>query len=402
MTGAARGRFARCAAALSLALCAACAWGAAREGEEAPNVVLVTLDGVRAQDIFGGLDAAVLRARTDREGRLEDDALYRRYGAGTPQARREKLMPFLWGTLLRRHGFIAGDAAVGSRVRAGNAIRLSAPGYVELLTGRARDGAVDGNDKRRHPFPTVLEFVRERLRLAPGQVATFGSWDRFELLPEHVAGATYVNAGFMPYDSPDPGVGGGGGGGGGGGAGRGGGGGGRGPGGAAVRALDAVQASARTWPEERFDAFTAAFALDYLRRERPRLLYVALGDADEWAHAGNYAFVLESLRQADDFLRELWTWLQSQPRYRGRTTLIVTTDHGRGATPRDWTDHGPGVEGAQDAWIAVAGAGVGRRGEWRDSPELRLGQVAATIASAFGLDYAQRHPEADPPIDLGR
>ena len=332
------------------------------------NVVVVTLDGVRVQEMFGGLDASLL----DKDKPLAGQPLYQRFGADTAQARRERLMPFFWGTLMREHGSIAGNAALGSRVQVGNRMRFSYPGYAELLTGRARDEAVKSNDKLRIPFPTVLEFVREQLQLPQGQVAAFGSWDRFEVMTEHRPGSIYVNAGFMPYASPDP----------------------------ALRALDAIQDKAVALAEERFDAFTEAFALDYLKRERPRLLYVGLGDTDEWAHAGSYEFVLRALRDTDDFLRELWTWLQSQPQYRDNTTLIVTTDHGRGRRTKDWTDHGQGVEGAQDIWIAIASPDDARRGEWRNAPALRQGQVAATVARAFGLDFATHDAQAYPPIPL--
>jgi len=354
-----------------LLLCSAMAH-ADSKGRDIHNVVLVTLDGVRTQEMFGGADIEVLRSRLGEGRRLEDDAVYRRYWAATPQARREKVMPFFWGTLMRHHGSIAGNPAFGSRVQVGNTMRFSYPGYAELLTGRAHDDVIDSNDDRRYPFPTVLERVREKLALPRGKVAAFGSWDRFSVIPEHREGSIYVNAGFMPYATDDP----------------------------AIRRLDALQDDAVAWSEERFDAFTTAFAFDYLKRERPRLLYVALGDTDEWAHAGQYGFVLDSLRRTDEFLRELWTWMQSQPQYRGRTTLIVTTDHGRGVTTRDWTNHGPKVEGAQDIWIAIATPGDSRRGEWRDSPTLRQGQVAATVSAAFGLDYAASEPDADPPISL--
>ena len=352
-----------------LLLCAAMAHAGTRE-REIHNVVLVTLDGVRTQEMFGGADIEVLRSGLGEGRRLEDDAVYLRYWARTPQERREKVMPFFWRTLMRQHGSIAGNASLGSRVQVGNTMRFSYPGYAELLTGRAHDDVIDSNADRRYPFPTVLERVREKLELPRGQVAAFGSWDRFSVIPEHREGSVYVNAGFMPYPTDDP----------------------------VIRRLDALQDDAVAWSEERFDAFTTAFAFDYLQRERPWLLYIALGDTDEWAHAGQYGFVLDSLHRTDEFLRELWTWLQSQPQYRDRTTLIVTTDHGRGVTTRDWTSHGPKVEGAQDIWIAIAAPGDARRGEWRDAPTLRQGQVAATVAAAFGLDYAASEPEADPAI----
>lgn len=339
-----------------------------------PNVVLVTLDGVRVAEMFGGLDADTMRSSLASDQAPPDGAAaFRRYQAPTAQARREQLMPFFWGTLMREHGWIAGNPALGSRVQVGNALRFSYPGYAEMLTGVPRDATVTSNDAIQNPHTTVLEFVRERLRLPKAKVAAFGSWDRFVQIPERVPGSITVNAGFMPFEDSDPGI----------------------------AALSAVQADARAWREERFDAFTAAFALRYLERERPRLLYVGLGDTDEWAHAGRYADMLDGMALADRFLRELWTWLQSQPDYRDNTLLIVTTDHGRGRTLRDWMHHGVGVEGAQDIWLALAGPGQIARGELRDAPELRQGQVAATVAAAFGLDFRELEPRAEAPVRIG-
>ena len=65
------------------------------------NVVLITLDGVRIEEMFGGLDEAVARAIV-KTGAAEDSPLWQRYWAPTPEERRRKLMPFLWGTLLGR------------------------------------------------------------------------------------------------------------------------------------------------------------------------------------------------------------------------------------------------------------------------------------------------------------
>ncbi|MGX9718522.1 alkaline phosphatase family protein [Stenotrophomonas acidaminiphila] len=350
-------------AVLLLGLAGACAAAAPRE----PNVVVVTLDGVRVQEIFGGMDVDIARAAGDEGG---DAGQFDRYRGDSAVQRRERLMPFFWGTLMREHGWIAGNAALGSRVQLGNRMRFSYPGYAELLTGVPRDDSVTSNAAIQSPHPTVLEFVREQLRLPRAKVAAFGSWDRFAGIPEHTPGSITVNAGFMPFVDSDPGI----------------------------QRLDAIQTQARTWRHERFDAFTAAFALRYLERERPRLLYVGLGDTDEWAHAGRYIDTLEGLALADRFLQALWQWLQSQPDYRDNTVLVIATDHGRGRSVRDWSDHGPQVEGAQDVWLAMAGPGQARRGELRQAPELRQGQIAASIAALFGLDFRRLEPEAGEPV----
>jgi len=333
-----------------------------------PNVIVVTLDGVRVEEMFAGVDETVVQSVTPDAERAAQ--IYAPYRARTPQQSRANIMPFFWGTLMREHGWIAGNPALGSKVLLRNPHRFSYPGYAEMLTGVARSKTVTSNAKIQNPHPTVLEFVRERLQLPKHKVAAFGSWDRFEVIPEHTPGSITINAGFVPFIDDDPGI----------------------------QRLNSIQAKARTWREERFDAFTIPFALRYLERERPRLLFIGLGDTDEWAHAGRYIDTLEGMTLADECLRELWNWVQSQPDYRDNTLLIVATDHGRGRTPEDWLHHAPDIEGAQDVWLAVIGAGQTLRGELRNAPTLYLAQVAATVAAGFGLDLRDMEPDADVPV----
>ena len=58
----------------------------------------------------------------------------------------------------------------------------------------------------------------------------------------------------------------------------------------------------------RHDAYTFRFAMDHLARHRPRVVYLALGETDDWAHDGRYERVLETYARTDDYLKQLWTW----------------------------------------------------------------------------------------------
>lgn len=351
-------------------LAAAAGWPAAGEEPARPNVVLITLDGVRTEEVFGGLDETILQSVT-RDGTITETDAFKRFAAGTPAERRRKLLPFFWGTLMERHGGIAGNRALGSTALVRNSMRFSYPGYAELLTGAARDRTIDSNDNRRNPHPTVLEIVRRELKLKPTEVATFGSWETFRWIAESQEGATTVNAGPHAYEHPDP----------------------------VVAGLSAFQFEAVSpWKGVRVDAFTMRFARAHLERFTPRLLYVALDETDDWSHDRKYELVLDRLHRFDAALGDLWTWLQAHPRYRDQTTLIVTTDHGRGHTPKDWSSHGKDTEGAQVIWIACAGRGVTRRGEWRDAAPVYQAQVAATVAASLGVDFRTHVPEADAPI----
>jgi hypothetical protein len=358
---------ARLAALLSALIVTAVAGAAERQ---TANVVLITLDGVRIEEIFGGLDEVVARAVVEK-GAPEESALWQRYWAPTAEERRRKLMPFLWGTLLADHGIIVGNQAAGSVMRVTNHQRFSYPGYAEIATGAAHDAEIDSNDNRRNPFPTVLEVIRRERGLDRREVATFASWETFRWIVEHEEGATTVNAGLQAYDHPDR----------------------------DVQVLSDWQFRARTpWDGARHDAYTLRFARAHLATYHPRLLWIALDETDDWAHDGRYDRVLDSLWRFDAALADLWGWLQADDQYRGKTTILITTDHGRGHGPTAWRDHGKDVEGAQDVWLAIAGPDVTRRGEWRDSPAVYQNQIAATIASLLGVDYLRAVPGAGRPL----
>jgi bisphosphoglycerate-independent phosphoglycerate mutase (AlkP superfamily) len=152
------------------------------------------------------------------------------------------------------------------------------------------------------------------------------------------------------------------------------------------------------WKDSVYDAFVFHAAMDYLKAHEPRVLYVALGDTDEWAHAGNYERYLDSVARSDRWLQELWEAVSSRPAYRGRTSLLVTTDHGRGDGPEEWGKHGAEIAGADSVWVALIGPDTPPLGERHDHEPLTLSQVAATVGALVGEDFAAASGQAAPPL----
>ena len=113
------------------------------------------------------------------------------------------------------------------------------------------------------------------------------------------------------------------------------------------------------WEYGPFDAPIVYAALESLRTSKPRVLYIMLGEGDEWAHAGRYDLYLDATFRADRFIERMWETLQSIPEYANQTTLLVTTDHGRGAT----TPTGP---------ITAARCRRPNRPGWRHSDRVSL------------------------------
>jgi len=133
----------------------------------------------------------------------------------------------------------------------------------------------------------------------------------------------------------------------------------------------------------RYDAFTHELALAWLVKFRPTLLHIGYGEPDVDAHARQYDRYLAMLWRTDRMLSELMHAVWADPALRDSTTIIITTDHGRGATAQDWTDHGQEVPNAARWWFLAAGAGVATRGVVPDP--MTQAQTAPTILRLLGL-----------------
>jgi len=292
--------------------------------------------------------------------------------ADSPEERRRLLLPFFWSELVQR-GAIVGNRDKGSSVRVSNAYRVSYPGYSEILTGRAQDETVRGNDPIQNPAETVLEFLRRTWKLSQQQVALFGSWEVFQQIGEHQPGTIFINAGFRALPAANLSQ--------------------------RLRELSRIQFELLTpWPSVRHDYITIEMALEYLKTKRPRVMYVALGETDDWAHNRRYDRVLETATYFDQCLRRLWEAVQSTPAYRGKTTMLVTTDHGRGSTLADWPSHGGKIEGSDSIWIAAIGPGTPAAGEISSSQEHFQRDVAPTLLELAGIDHGSYEGAQGSPI----
>jgi arylsulfatase A-like enzyme len=139
-------------------------------------------------------------------------------------------------------------------------------------------------------------------------------------------------------------------------------------------------------------------AEEYLQQYKPRLLYIALGEPDDWAHERRYDRYLDTIHVFDGYLERLWTLLQGMDEYRNNTTLIITTDHGRGHDPKDWVKHEAGLAGSEAIWIAIIGPNTPHLGETVSPTPVTQSDVAATALKLLGLDYREFNPEIGPPI----
>jgi hypothetical protein len=333
------------------------------------NILLVTTDGLRWQEVFGGADPALLNKEDGGVQRV--DLLQKEFGGDTPEIRRKTLLPFMWN-VIAKNGQIFGNANAGSEAKVTNGKNFSYPGYNEIFTGAA-DPTIDNNDKTPNQNVTVLEWLNGQDDFH-NRIAAFGSWDVFPYILNNTRSKLRVVAGWDPLV-------------------------GRGLSGEERLLSRLITETPRIWEECCYDSFTFHAALEYFKRQRPRVLYIGLGETDEFAHMGRFDNYLRAANRFDTHLRILWDTVQLLPDYRGTTTLIVTTDHGRGDAPVEWKSHGAKIKGSERIWIGVLGPDTPALGERTNVALVTQSQIAATLATFMGLDYRASAPRAAPPIN---
>lgn len=324
---------------------------------ESPKVILITLDGLRWQELYTGADPALI-AHKDYVG--DTTELKAAFWRETPEERRKALLPFIWSEVVTM-GQLRGNRSEGSLMNLTNSMWFSYPGYNEILTGRADDTRIDSNNKIPNPNVTLLEAFANTTE-GKGKVAAFGSWDVFPFIINEERSGVPVNAGFETATGQLT---------------------------AREEFLNQLQGQIPSpWGSVRLDAFTHHYALEYMKKARPHLVYIAYGETDDFAHDGDYAAYLKSARNTDDLIRELWEFTLQDEFYRDQTVFVITTDHGRGTEPLDsWRSHGSNVAGADQVWLIAFGAGVEPLGESKAREQLYSNQIAPSVARILNLDW---------------
>lgn len=212
----------------------------AQEKIKTPNVILITMDGLRWQELFSGSDSLLV---ANKEYVNDTTNLKKHFWRNSPNERRETLFPFLWKEVSKM-GQIHGNRNLGSKVDLTNKMWFSYPGYSEILTGKADDNRIDSNAKINNPNTTILEIANNDIRYKD-KVAAFGSWDVFPYIINEERSGVPVNAGFelaKGNDLTDR-----------------------------EKFLNELQPKVPSpWGSVRLDAFTHHFALEHMKKKIPQ------------------------------------------------------------------------------------------------------------------------------------
>lgn len=331
----------------------------AQQSNQTEYVFWITFDGLRWQELFGGVDTALMNS--EKYTNIRED-IEKKYWDADPLKSREKLMPFFW-SVIKSQGQLYGNRNFDNKVNVSNDQWFSYPGYNEILTGSA-DPAIQSNAKEWNKNVTLLEYANQQKDFK-GKVAAFASWDVFPYIINDKRSGVPVNAGFRQAQGDK----------------------------LTKKELILNEIQAQTpspWTTVRLDVFTHHYALEHIKKKKPRLVYIAYGETDDFAHNGDYDAYLNAANRTDAFIRELWDFAQNHPKYKGKTSLIISTDHGRGTEPLDsWRGHGTKINGSDQIWIAALGPDTKPLGEVKTEMQLSQNQLAKTVAALLNIGYKE-------------
>lgn len=332
--------------------------------QKAEQLIIITTDGFRWQEVFMGMDSAIANNSKFNQG--DSLEIFAKYWATDPSERRKKLLPFLWNRL-EKNGQIFGNRNLNNKVDNSNPYWFSYPGYNEIFTGYP-DTAINSNKFPANPHTNILEFLNKQPAYK-NKVAAFGAWIAFDrILNEQRSGIPV----FSAFDrisgknlSPSE------------------------------KLMNSMQQDSYKpfGEQECLDVFTHYKAFNYLVTKKPKVLYISYGETDEWAHEGHYKDYLDAAHQVDQWIKDIWEFTQKDPRYKNKTAIFISTDHGRGdENKEEWTSHNNKIKDAHQIWFAVIGPGIQNKGEIKEPLQLWQNQFAQTMAWILGMSFKAQHP----------
>ncbi len=354
------------------------------------NVILLMFDGLRWREFFQDMDKELAKRYN-----VEYCGQFSRF----------------WDGDLSKKAAIIGNRNIGSKAYVKRE-PTSLPAYATIHRGK--DSGFNDNDDGRVNWETIGERIKRKLNLNKGEVAVISSWDTIKHAVESTKGTIFTNCGFKKYKiNKDK---------------------------SEIKKANRNQFKNKpTWRDgSRLDKYTWTFAMDYLEK-KPRFMFISLNDSDGSMHYGMPDVYFESCDENDLRIEELFEKLENMGEYGKNTTVLITTDHGRGeyipksrsdscsyshSDPRygssrfngigfpphghvrpisvdstsssssgDWQHHSRSIYGSMHIWFVAKGPKIKQKGSFKNKHYADHTMIRPLIEICMGLD-----PMAKPKI----
>jgi predicted AlkP superfamily pyrophosphatase or phosphodiesterase len=135
----------------------------------------------------------------------------------------------------------------------------------------------------------------------------------------------------------------------------------------------------------REDSTTFIKVKNIFTMDHPRLMLINFKQPDAAGHMNDSAAYLQGIVDTDNYIYQLWQYLQTDPFYRDKTTLIVTNDHGRHTAGHldGFVSHTDNCDGCKH--IEFFGIGPDFKESYICNKPYEQIDIAATVAELMGF-----------------
>lgn len=362
------------------------------EEENTKKLVVITLDGVRWQEIFRGADSTLLADYGSEQGK-------ELFWSEDKEIRKERLFDTDY---FANHGSLYGNRDKNSPVYVKNSHRISYPGYHEIFTGNI--GGVSSNAATENPHETLFEYInRQPDYNEVTDVQVYAMWKRMrELFRVQSSQLMLFTPMQIEYGQPKETI------------------------------------SLMHWMSENFrqnlegkdiDEFDVGYediistfndlhgdllpfggnilesvktelllyatGKEFMKKTNPKAAYFQFSMSDKFGHSGKYDEHLKSIHNVSVFIKDLIQYVENDPFYAGETSIFITTDHGRGIGG-NWKKHGSHVSRSDEIWFTLINPEEPAKGEVSDTEQYFQIQFAPTMGELIDIPYEPEHNTAEP------
>lgn len=137
------------------------------------------------------------------------------------------------------------------------------------------------------------------------------------------------------------------------------------------------------------DSLTVLQGLAILEAHHPRLTIFNLREPDYSGHSGVWSEYIIGLQESDAYVKQIVDFVKNDPIYSGKTTVFITSDHGRhlDGVNGGFSNHGDDCEGCQRIGMLAIGPDF----EPGKIVETDYGQIDIPATIARMLHFNMRH-----------
>ena len=123
------------------------------------------------------------------------------------------------------------------------------------------------------------------------------------------------------------------------------------------------------------DSLTVVQGLSILNTHHPKLSLFNLREPDYSGHGGIWSEYINGLQKSDEYVKQILEFIKNDPIYAGKTTVFITSDHGRhlDGVQEGVSGHGDDCEGCQRIGLLAIG------------PDFEPGKVVETTYSQIDV-----------------